>query len=230
MNELESLGQFYKTDKRKNLNGETGNHDYIDTYYELLKDHKEDYENILEIGVWFGASHLMWNEFFPNAIINGVDNFSAQFHKYKTENPLMNDAEISMQLEELKNSLENVGIIIHVGSQADKEFLKTVGYDGKYDLICDDGSHGSWDVQTSFDVLWDYVKSGGYYIVEDLAVCDNREFRQFDDPRSATDQWLGSMVSTEPFSYYIESDKLKRIQGEIESIEIVGELGIIKKK
>jgi hypothetical protein len=41
--------------------------------------------------------------------------------------------------------------------------------DGKtYDFIIDDGSHRGVDIIASFCFLYDYVKPGGVYIIEDL--------------------------------------------------------------
>jgi len=230
MNELDVLARKFNTDKRTNDPGQSIYHDYTPTYYELFKDKKDSIERLLEIGIWEGSSHRMWAEFFPDAVIFGLDNFSGLFHKYKQENPTMTDDEIVAKLNELKNSLEEEGIIIYVGDQTDRNLLANMGYDGKYDVVIDDGGHHSVQVQMSFDILWDYVKPGGYYIVEDLAVCYMREFREHDDPRSSSLEFLKSFGTDQPFSYYIEQNKLNRIKNEIENLFFAGELGIIQKK
>jgi len=210
--------------------GQTIYHDYTPVYYELFKDRRDTVERLLEVGIWEGASHRMWAEFFPDAVIFGLDNFSGLFHKYKQENPSLTNDDVIIKLNELKNSLENDGIIVYVGDQTDRNLLKNIGYDGKYDIIIDDGGHHSVQVQVSFDILWDFVKPGGYYIVEDLAVCFMREFREHDDPRSSSLEFIKSLANNEPFSYYIEQEKLNRIHSEIASIQFSGELGIIQKK
>ena len=73
------------------------------------------------------------------------------------------------------------------------------------------------------------MKSGGYYIIEDLAVCYNRDFREFEDIRSSTLKWLELMKNNMAFSFYIEYEKMRAFIDDIKSIDIIGELGIIKK-
>lgn len=42
------------------------------------------------------------------------------------------------------------------------------GMEGPWDVIIDDGSHDYNDIRASQKMLWPYLKSGGYYIVEDV--------------------------------------------------------------
>jgi len=70
----------YSTDKCPQLW-----HGYTPFYYELLKDKRESFKKVLEIGIGCkrlmkkyrdyetGASLFMWREFFPNAQIYGAD-------------------------------------------------------------------------------------------------------------------------------------------------------------
>ena len=56
------------------------------------------------------------------------------------------------------------------GDQTDpefwKRFIETNG--GDFDFICDDGLHSNIAVITSFNALWQHVKPGGFYAMEDL--------------------------------------------------------------
>jgi hypothetical protein len=229
-NELDELARKYNTDKRTNDPGQNIYHDYTPVYYDLFKYHKSDYDKVLELGIWEGASHKMWNDFFTNATIYGVDNFSGIYKKYMDENPIFSPSQINKMLSDKIDELENLGIVVIPCDQTDREALDDSFFDMEFDLIIDDGGHGSWQHQKSFDILWDKIKSGGYYIIEDLAVCLMREFRQYDDPRSATTNWLASMRTDNPFSFYMDQDRLFQIQREIISIEFAGELAIILKR
>jgi len=229
LNELEMLARKHNTDKQVGDGSIPECHGYTDKYFELFGDHKFDYTDVLELGIWFGGSHKMWKEFFVNAEVYGVDNFSGLWHKYKTEQPELPEPEIAKIIEKHVDDLREFGVSVTVADQMDKENLENVFADIEFDFICDDGGHGAWQQQISFGFLWDHLKPGGYYIIEDLGVADKREFRQYDDPRSSTTYWLASMDALEPFSYYIPTEKLQEIQKEIEHIKIVGELGIIKK-
>jgi hypothetical protein len=230
VNELDELARIYQTDKRTNDPGQNIYHDYTPVYYELFKPHQTEYQNILELGVWLGSSHLMWNDFFLNAKVYGVDNFSGIWKLFTDQNPQLNQIQINKMLSDKIDELENKGIAIISCDQMDKESLDDAFFGIEFDLLIDDGGHAAWQHQKSFDILWDKVKSGGYYIIEDLAVMLMREFREFDDPRSATTNWLVSMQGNEPFSYYMDQERLFQIQREIESILFAGELAIIKKK
>jgi demethylmacrocin O-methyltransferase len=229
LNELEMLARKHQTDKQVGDGSIPECHGYTDTYYELFKDHKEDYTDVLELGIWYGASHKMWKEFFVNAEIYGVDNFSGLGHKFRTENPNLTPAEMDKLLWDKIDELREFGISVAPYDQMDREELSRIFEDIYFDLVVDDGGHAGWQQQISFSFLWEHVKPGGYYIIEDLAVAELREFRQHDDIRSSTTYWLRSMLTDEPFSYYMPENVLKKYQAEIEYINFVGELGIIKK-
>lgn len=64
-NELERLGERHQPTKR--------NHDYLPYYWMHLRDIRMDVTNMLEIGVQTDRSLRMWEEFFPNAMIHGLD-------------------------------------------------------------------------------------------------------------------------------------------------------------
>lgn len=210
-NDLELLARKYGTDKRTNDAGQNVYHGYTDTYYELFKDAKYDKLNILEIGVQNGFSHKMWADFFPNSMIYGIDTFEDILCKTKIED------------------IECDRVKILKASQDDEKSINEYFKNTKFDIIIDDASHRSWHQQKSFKILFPRLKSGGYYIIEDLAVCYNRNFREFEDIRSSTLKWLELMKDNMAFSFYIEYEKMRDFIDDIKSIDIIGELGIIKK-
>lgn len=211
MNELDIIARKYGTDKRTN-DPETDPiyHGYVEIYHELFKNERNNFKYILEIGVREGWSHQMWYEYFSNSMIYGIDNFSDMIYE---------------KINFKKEQIENDRIKIFIGDQSDEFFLKKI-FDGIiFDCIIDDGSHCSWHQQKSFKYLFPQLKQGGYYIIEDLGVCIER--REFTDIRSSTIFWLESIKQKNPFSYYIDDNSYIN---EIEFIEIIGELGIIKKR
>jgi SAM-dependent methyltransferase len=206
---LDVLAEKYGTDKRiaESLHG------YTTTYYNFLKYKRFEYENVLEIGVENGASHKMWYDFFPNAVIYGIDDFS------------------SKNIYTSKEDIENDRIKIFIGKQEDKNFLDNTFNNIMFDMIIDDGSHFSTHQQKSFDYLWDKLKPNGYYCIEDLGEYTVRKYREFDDIRSSTVIWLFSLIMRYPFSYFIAKERLNKMVHEIKEITIIGaELGIIIKK
>jgi glycosyltransferase involved in cell wall biosynthesis len=112
---------------------------YSKFYDKEFKDLKP--ESLLEIGVWKGGSLKMWEEYFPQAKIYGIESNPS----FKTS--------------------EN----IFIGLQSDEKFLQEIiAKIGVPDIIIDDGSHKVSDQQKSFEVLFPLMKSGGIYVIEDL--------------------------------------------------------------
>lgn len=60
-------------------------------------------------------------------------------------------------------------INIRIGSQNDREFLKSVAEKfGSIDIVIDGGSHMSEDQIISFNTLFDHLSGNSIYAVEDL--------------------------------------------------------------
>lgn len=148
---LNELAKKYNTDKKikdgvKCQNGLMG-HGYVVHYEKILKN--KNINSLLEIGVSFGGSLKMWDEYFNHKCnIIGVDIEEKRFKK---------------------SDLENGRITIKIGDQSNEDFLKTLG-DTKYDLIIDDGSHKPDHQLISFKILFNFLNNGGIYIIEDLHV------------------------------------------------------------
>lgn len=75
MTELCEIAFKYKTDKCPQIK-----HHFTEFYYEMFKDNRDNVKKVLEIGVGMmhpyyarGASLYMWREWFPNAMIYGID-------------------------------------------------------------------------------------------------------------------------------------------------------------
>lgn len=137
---LDEIGLKCGTDKASD------GHGYLERYERFFAPIREKEISILEIGVQYGPSMAMWEEYFPNAHIFGID----------------------VDRECLKFATERVAI--DIVSQADKDALDNYGKKvGPWNIIIDDGSHWQNDQQCSFGVLFPwYLKSGGFYAIEDL--------------------------------------------------------------
>jgi len=72
--------------------------------------------------------------------------------------------------------LENLGIHVFRGNQLRREDLAAVaaGCPAGYDYIIDDAAHMPDAIQLSLGSLFPALKSGGFYIVEDLATASRR--------------------------------------------------------
>jgi hypothetical protein len=138
----------YGTDKSSTCHG-------YSRYYDMLFAPYQDREiNLLEIGVWEGASVKAWKEYFPKATIFGAD------------------------LDFKPNYVEDRIFMIQA-DQSNEEDLKRLG-DVKYDIIIDDGSHEGHHQAKSFTHLFRTMNSGGLYVIEDiLCAYDDRWNKPF---------------------------------------------------
>ncbi|MDD2850977.1 MAG: hypothetical protein PHY09_03640 [Desulfuromonadaceae bacterium] len=143
---LDDIFCSYGTDKSSKV------HNFSDVYHVALNPGRHEVKAVLEIGIFgstpdnAGASLKSWAEYFPNAVIYGVDLFNYSF----------------LNTDRIKTIVADQGLI---PGNLD-HIIEEIG--GEIDLIIDDGSHMMHHQQTSFGYLFKYLKSGGYYIIEDL--------------------------------------------------------------
>lgn len=136
--------------------------DYCRRVYEPLLDPiRHDPITLLELG---------WGEWDPdlkshaNPMRGGRS--AAAWREYFT-----NDAAhiAVVDIEPKANTLVDQGVALFQGSQDDPDFLRDVYLQtGAYDVIVDDASHVSSKTIEAFRILWNYLKPGGLYFVEDL--------------------------------------------------------------
>ena len=117
-------------------------------YFEIYEKHFNKFKGkcptILEIGVARGGSLDMWNYYFGNCNIIGIDidPYCKQFEK------------------------DNVQIFI--GDQGDPEFWDNFNKNGIYfDIIIDDGGHFMHQQIITFEKMYPMVKDHGVYLCED---------------------------------------------------------------
>lgn len=134
---LHTIGLKYKTDK-------SYLHNYLDFYETYLNQYKNEKIRLLEIGIGNGASLKMWEEYFPNAEIVGVD----------TDKKCLKHIYTSARVKTL------------IGDQANRTFLNNI--QGEFDIIIDDGGHTMIQQMVSFGCLFKKLKKEGIYIIENL--------------------------------------------------------------
>ena len=140
----------------KNLSG------YTPTYTEIFEPIRNKNLNLLEIGIGTiisgaqssmsntkiqnykpGASLLAWKEYFPNSLVYGGD---IQEDTQFTEDRIQTFLFDSTNKEQCDTTLKNM----------------------EFDIIIDDGWH-KWKAQKdTITNLFNRVKLGGYYIIEDI--------------------------------------------------------------
>jgi predicted O-methyltransferase YrrM len=134
-------GEFIEigTDKNKE-------HCYGMLYEIILQKYKKTAKNILEIGIASGASLCVWEEYFINAKIYGID---------------INESNIKYGLDK-----KRIFMYKFDGTLPDTPIkLGAI----KYDIIIDDASHNPIDQIKSLDIFAPFINDNGMYIIEDIS-------------------------------------------------------------
>lgn len=142
---LDELAILHGTDKSSRLNA------FTEKYAPYLEPRRDEPLTLLEIGVMQGASLRMWHDYFPRALVVGID--------VVLEAP---------GLDGLAPAVRTARV-----DQSDDAQLRRFAEDlraerGGFDLVIDDGSHLCRHQILSFKTLFPFVKPGGVYFVEDV--------------------------------------------------------------
>ena len=192
---------------------------YTPHYSSLFDGIREDITKVLEIGVETGRSHRLWLEYFPNATIYGFDimnkddrsGYVEEFHRLQKGNPYLDRS------------------VIFEGNQENVDDLETFlsVHEEDFDIIIDDGGHTMRQQQISLGVLFDAVKSGGHYIIEDLHTCSGEwptlyEYEVILPGDTLTTDLLKSIKNkddTIPETNYLVKDVLDHIKNMLKIVE-----------
>lgn len=153
---LDELAVKWGTDKR------IGIHSYTRWYEAMFEPRRLEAINVLEIGVQGGCSIRMWEEYFPNARIVGMD------------------------IDPRCAALAGDRVEIVIGSQTDAAVAAALRqrFPDGFDIIIDDGSHVGEHQQATFALYLDaLLRPGGSYIIEDLH-CGYRENFRGNSPQT----------------------------------------------
>ncbi|MFA7219136.1 MAG: class I SAM-dependent methyltransferase [Synergistaceae bacterium] len=131
------LAKKYKADKWQC-------HSYIPIYEELFSDIREEPLTILEIGIWKGHSLFMFEEYFPNSEIHGVD-----------IDP--NCAKIGFKRAK-----------VLIADQMDINVLHQQYFNRKFDIVIEDGKHEYTPQILSAAIFYPLMKDNSIYIIEDI--------------------------------------------------------------
>jgi len=163
---------------------------YIGIYDFYFKDLRDKNINILEIGVKNGESLRLWSKYFKNANIIGVD----------------------LNPECLKEKDENLNIDIIIGDQSDPKTFEKIK-DTKFDIIIDDGSHVFNHMITSYLILWQNLKLGGLYFIEDTSMTFHDNFLGYPQHRLTWDKFIIGAIRTldlDIFSHNLVDKRIKK--------------------
>lgn len=145
---LERLVDNSRTDKNTR-------HSYLPLYQELLVSKKETAKNVLEIGIGYGESIKLWNIFFTNAHVYGLD---------------------IMHMNQVWDGIKNNNkITLYTSTDAyDNDFFKTSFLDKniKFDFMLDDGPHTLESMKKFIELYSQIMTDDGILIIEDVQSMD----------------------------------------------------------
>jgi predicted O-methyltransferase YrrM len=113
--------------------------------------------NILELGIYEGASIVFWFEFFRPVRLVGID-----ISRIGNSVPLQR----YLELNELQDRIGTHWETSQTDLQQITQILST-DFSGPLDLVFDDASHVYQFTRVSFEALFPRLRPGGLYIIED---------------------------------------------------------------
>ena len=144
--DLERLAFHFGTDKSHD------DHKYTDLYAMLFAPLRNTARNITEIGIATGQSLRLWNDYFPQAHIWGID---------------VNPKQLLAQGVAFTANAPRVHLLL--GEVTKPSEVESLGFSlESMDVIIDDGPHSSGPNERILVNMWPYLKPGGYYCVEDI--------------------------------------------------------------
>jgi hypothetical protein len=162
---LQDLGKKYGTDKSRHS---YKNMSYLDIYERYFEKRRLEIKTFVEIGILNGNSLKTWAEYFPNAIIYGID-INPDCKKY--------------ELDRVK---------IFIGDQNDHVFLKQIMTEiPKIDILLDDGSHITSHQIKTFNYLNQNIQKNGFYVIEDL----RNSYEEFFNHHNVRNIWPGMVYN-----------------------------------
>ena len=137
-----------------NINGSGKNgtdkdckHSYLPEYEKLFSGIKDEELKILEIGIQFGGSSLLWQEYFKNSILTLID--------------------IEYQItENIKSRLSEERCEVLIFDAYRKENLSILK--NQYDIIIDDGSHTLESHIFLVKNYLNFLSDNGILVIEDI--------------------------------------------------------------
>jgi demethylmacrocin O-methyltransferase len=136
---LSEIGKRCGTDKGTE-------HGYLPIYEQYLDGTRLSIKSLLELGIFKGSSLRMWSEYFPNAIIHGLD-------------------------INVDRSLASERIKIYEGDSGEV-YVANQFEDNAFDVIVNDASHLPPHQILSLCWFWPKLKKDGLFFIEDIGCHD----------------------------------------------------------
>ncbi len=154
---MDTLAQIYaRHSGGTKFNDKGTSHDYISVYESLLAPYRETAKRVVEIGIYDGHSLRMFEEYFCNAEVHGID---------CDEQPHGGKADLRpMILSRMHH--------IHIFDATDGVSVNHKFENFKFDVVIDDAAHSIEQQVKLIEVWLPKLAPGGLYVVEDIQEID----------------------------------------------------------
>lgn len=167
---MNTLSNIYYTLAKQGYESDKGTvHSYIDVYERILEPHRKA-NAMLEIGLFKGHSLRMWEQYFDQADVYGVDC----------------DVLPHGGLGDLTAMIASGEHNIHIFDAEDRDRVHDrFANRQRFDVIIEDAGHHLPQQIKMYDIWKHYLAPGGIYIIEDVQDIDaSRDvFRELDDTK-----------------------------------------------
>ena len=188
-------------------------HGYAKIYEKYLKEQKEKNLNIIELGSFYGNASAAFYFYFKNSQIYSAD-INPDMYLYRSKRLINFFTDTSSRASIEKNIIK-----------------KNI----QFDLIIEDASHMLKDQIISLFILFKNLKSGGFFIVEEIDFPEKREDMRVGQEFPDLKTILNKIINKENFnSKYINENEKKYFLENFDTIKFytgnINEIAIIKKK
>ena len=122
-------------------------HPYGPLYDKLFESYRLKSIKLLEIGIYHGASAILWHNYFPNGDITLVD------------------IELRNAEKNIKYEVDSKRVRLLKNDAYDPEFVKSLPL---FDIINDDGPHSLESQIKCIELYYNKLNPGGILIIEDV--------------------------------------------------------------
>jgi len=144
-------------------------HSYIEWYEDIFSERRLEKLNVLEIGVLFGGSLKMWEKYFENSRIYGIEDFSQKDGQWHYQYELVDSNSIMKEI----NSYERITLFNFDCENV--TFIEENFKNLSFDIILDDANHKLDQQIKNFQNYYPYINDGGIYICEDVQTKEEAE-------------------------------------------------------
>ena len=188
-------------------------HGYAKIYEKYLKERKDEYLNIIELGSFYGNASAAFYFYFKNSQIYSAD-INPDMYLYRSKR--------------LKNFFTDTSSRTSI----EKNILSR---NIEFDLIIEDASHMLKDQIISLFILFKNLRSGGFFIVEEIDFPEKREDMRVGQEFPDLKKILNKIINKENFnSKYINENEKNYFLENFDTIKFytgnINEIAIIKKK